>query len=443
MFFMLALFTACGSGSDGNSNAGTSTIGADGTANEAALEQHSCWQGDLLAGFYDNLGSQTKKVYSALTSENLTNILMIAFGCWMAFQIIKHLGTPSPESIGEFWTKVSRKAFLCIMCGILVSSTDQLYYVINNFIFPIYLTILEYASEILQEMGKDPDASSHGIKIPGDLGNGDGEICEIYSHSINDAGCKLVADITNFNGDKFPDGPKNMMSCMACSVSDRLGVGYNIAVRLMSGGLTPTIVGGFLMVCFTIAKLGFVFYLVDSIFRLNMMLVILPFLILFYPFEQTRKWSVTGFQIILNSSAIMLCLAVIVSMTILAMQKMLIDPNMDMDFGSSANYEHFSTVSLAMIFMGFVILKTSTMAVSLSNKVTGGGGSANFQKKVQQLVGTVAKKLLSFATIGAGKIATHVIDHFEKLRTIREKYQKAQNKIRKIQKKMNHWAGRD
>ena len=232
-----------------------------------------------------------------------------------------------------------------------------------------------------------------------------------------------------------------MMGCMACAVSDRLSIGFDVAIRLFKvGNFTAFCVACFLIICFTIVKFGFVFYLVDSIFRLNIILIILPFLIMAYPFEQIRKWSVSGFKIILSSSAIMLCLGLTISMTILAMQKMLTQK--DLDFGNSALYEKFGSTAMALIFMGFLIIKATGLAVELSSKISGIQTSADFQKKFKALVGTIGKAALNLLTAGAGKVATTIIDHVERLRQLREKYQKAKAKMDKARARLNKLAGR-
>lgn len=439
LFSVLFLLTACGAEQDG-------AIAIDqGDPRKAAELQNTCWQRKFLEYFYKNIGTQTKTVYTNLTSENLLNVVLLGFTIWMAYQILRHISTPTPESLGEFWTKIIRKAFLCAFCGILASSTSQIYYLINNFIFPIYITILEFTSEIMERLAKDPDAMVKTISIKStfsDDATTGAYICEVYPDNWGATGCKYAQKSGDtFSESNFPSAPLDMLGCMACAVSDRLSIGYDIGIRLMKlVSLTSFICGGFLIVCFTIAKLCFVLYLVDSIFRLNMILIILPFLIMAYPFEQIRKWSIKGFQIILSSSAIMLCLGIIVSTTILAMQKMLVQE--DIGFGNQELYENFGTTALSLIFMGFMIVKATGLAVDLSGRIVGYKGSTGFQKKVQQLVAMIAKGAFHIITVGGGKVATTIIDHIERLREIREKYRQAKAKMQEMRDKMNRYAGR-
>jgi len=430
---VMFLVTACGTeGDDG----GTMMSGSDDSQEDLQREQRKCWQGELLGVFYENLGGMSLKVYNKLTGEDLLGVLMLAFSIWMAFQILRHVSATSPESIGEFWTKVIRKAALCLICGTLASSTENIMYALNTFVFPIYITLLEFCGSILkittapaQDFGLPDESGGVGMCIP--MGEAPAGECTIDSS-------KVVMSAT-----EFPQAPKDLMKCMACQVGARLDVGYQIAITTLGlGGLAPVLVAIFLVAAFTITKFGFVLYLVDSVFRLDMMIVIAPFLIMFYPFEQTRKWTGVGFKIILNSAAIMLCLAILVSMTILAMQNVLTSPSMGIAFGDASAYESFGIVPITMIFLGIIILKSSGLAVTLSDSVTGGGGDTKFQKKVAALIGTIAKGIFVIATWGSGKTVTTVIDYIERVKAIYDKIQKAKAKINKVKNAMNKMAGR-
>lgn len=225
----------------------------------------------------------------------------------------------------------------------------------------------------------------------------------------------------------MPDAPLKMMECLTCSVSDRMSIGIDIAYTLLKMlSFLSVVVGILLGAAFIIAKYCFALYMVDSIFRLNMILIILPFLIMSYPFEQTRKWSITGFKIIINSSVIMLCLVVMTVMAILALQNILLTGGKDgFDFANVTAFEDFGVVPMALIFTAFLIVKISGLAVSLADRITTGGGQTEFQRKVQQLVGTFGQFILAatFGKIGSGinSLFDKAAQHSETLRYMRRK----------------------
>ena len=425
VFCALFMLTACGMEEGMNIVPTASQRGE--SAEQLAEEHRQCWQAGMLRVFYTSIGSQTSSIYGALTNENLMGIMMLAFSIWMAYKILSHVSTPVPESMGEFWTAVLQKAFLCLLCGILASSKGQVLYALNSFVFPIYITILEFASEILQVLNtQNPDLSVPGLKLIAEDGT---SMCLPFAHSVGENGCKITnaADIIFTENSGMPDAPLKMMECLVCSVSDRLNVGYNIAYGLLQlGSLLSVIVGIMLLASFVIAQFCFALYLVDSIFRLNMVLIIFPFLIMFYPFEQTRKWSITGFKIILNSSVIMLCLVVMVVMAILALENILLTGRQHgFDFALSSEYEDFGVVPMALIFTAFLVVKVSGLAVSMADRIIHEGGGAGFQKKVAALVGTIGQYLLSMTTgaLGSGinKVIDRAVQHSEKLQLMRSK----------------------
>lgn len=479
---MVFLFTACGSGEGQSIGAGgdrkqtieaqrncymevsedgkTKTIcpKEEGDTENSQYKEgtHDCMQASILKAFYSGLGQMATSVYNKMTSENLLSLMFLAFSIWMAFQILRHVSATTPESLGEFWTKILRKATLCAACGILASSSENIYYTVNTFILPIYVTLLEFASAVLELLSKTPAAQSDTLEIPiipnntpgaidfaKELASGNGSvqaISEPLTHRLDNVACQITdSESIKMSENKFPDGPSNLMGCMACAVSDRLNIGYTIASLVMnSPGLFMTLIGILLFAVFTIVKWGFALYLVDSIFRLTMMIIIMPFLILFFPFEQTRKWTTTGFKIILNSAGIMLCLAILVGITIFAMEEVLKNGS----YGDSSVYEKFGTVPLSLMFMAFVMVKVSGLAVSLSESVTGGKGEARFQKKMAALVGTLASAVGVVLSWGASKAVTAALAHSARLRAVAEKVNKAKAKVNQVKNKLNRLAGR-
>ena len=440
VFCMIFMLAACGSDSD------EATLGPRGKDKVQTIEaQRDCIQASLLNTMYGGLGKMAANVYNELTSEDLLSLLILVFSIWMAYQILRHVSATVPESLGEFWTKVLQKATLCAACGILASSTDNIYYTVNTFVLPVYLTLLEFASTVLQLLGNQPGANTTEIVITGDVATDiGGTLTEPITHKMSDSGC-ILASTGNikWSGEEFPPEPANMMSCMACAISDRLNVGYSISMLMMkSGNIFAFIVAIFLFLSFTIVKWGFALYLIDSIFRFTMMIIMMPFLILFFPFEQTRKWTTVGFQVILNSAAILLCLAMLIGMTVYAMESMFNNPDIG-DFGSKNTYENFNLISLSLVFMGFVVITAAGLAVSLSESITGGGGEARANKNATAVLGTLGNGLLLLASMGASSVLQAAAAHSKRVRTMIEKVQKAQAKVNQVKQRMNQLAGRE
>ncbi len=441
------LLTACGGDNGSGDLMHEECIPEDGATTcapaddqDLARAQQICWVGSLLGVLYKDIGKMTTGVYKALTDEKLLPLIILAFSVWMAWQILKHVASPTPEAIGDFWTKIIRKAAICIVCGTLASSPANLLYTINNFIFPVYVTILEFTATVLHELEASPEAQTTAIKWPST--DTDQELCEAYVHNLKKCNFPNMDNI-KMTTESFPTEPLDLMSCMVCVVGDHLSMGYSVGARMFSKGLTGTMVGVFLIAAFLIARLCFMLYLIDSIFRLNVMVICLPFLILFYPFEQTRKWTVKGFQIILSSAGIMMCLGIVVTMTIFAMEKLLLDKSMGFSFGDPGSYSGFGIVAMALIFMGFVVIKACGLALELAGSVTGYSGEAGLQKKLKSLVQLAGRTAFNVFFAGFGKALTVAMRHSERMRAIVEKSRKAQAKMQQINSRIQHLAGRD
>jgi hypothetical protein len=422
LMILLLAFCLVGCKVDDKNVTGSET--SDEQQEELREQQRACWQGSLLGLFYDVTGTASLKAFPIVTKGAMP-LIMVAFAVWLSLRVLKHIGSVVEESPAEVWTEVAKVAFACLFCGILASSTEMLIYTLNTFILPIYYTFLEFGSRIVELAAQDGDTNPPGQML--------GETCLIYSNNLVCAAPPLEK-LTSASTE-FPQGPSDLMQCLACALSDRMQLGFTIAKDLLGQlSLSSFIAGIFIYAIFIIVKISFVFYMVDSIFRLCMMVIILPFLILAIPFKVTRKWSKQGFLTILNSSANMMCLAVIVTMAMLAMQ-MVVQDNTE-ELGNKGNYMEFSLVMLSMILIAFLVLKSAGLAVSMANSLVGGGGGTDFQKKIGKLAMWAGKTLVGIVTAGAGKVFTATIDRIEALRKIRENSRAASSFFSRI-------AGRD
>ena len=143
----------------------------------------------------------------------------------------------------------------------------------NDIIFPVYNAFLEFSSELLAHASLS-DSKANSIKVFGFNFTAGKSII-----------CKLSDAVANADLSGFPESPKEMMKCMVCAMNDRMNLGLAMAYKVLKApGFMATVIGLMIIACFTFVKLGFVFYLVDTIFRFTIMVVMLPILIMGYPF---------------------------------------------------------------------------------------------------------------------------------------------------------------
>ena len=119
-------------------------------------------------------------------------------------------------------------------------------------------------------------------------------------------------------------------------------------------------------------------------------------------------------------------IAILIAMALLAMQYILVD-NTDL-FGRRENFTEFGIIPLSLILIGFLILKSIGIAVSLADSFVGGGAGSDFQKKIASLAAQVGKKLFTWVSGGVGKL----IMRSPAAQRIKEARDKAKENINKM-----------
>ena len=146
---------------------------------------------------------------------------------------------------------------------------------------------------------------------------------------------------------------------------------------------------------------------------MNIVVIILPFLILAVPFKFTRGWAKEGMLTIFNSSAAMMCIAIVSTLSMVAMQ-LLIEENAK-GIGRIDMYSDMGLVPMGILLISFVVLKSSGIAIALAGSIVGGGGNTNFQKKIGKLAAVAAKGVFNYVTFGIGRIFTNAIDKLKEM----------------------------
>lgn len=371
------------------------------TMKNASNAHRECWQTGMIDLLYQNMGKIAMGMYAKITDGALP-LMMIAFALWTIFRLLKFVGSFTEDSPAEIWNEIVRKLFVCLICGLIASSTTQILWLLNTVVFPIYYAFLELGAAILNSAG---DGSN--FKAGSTVLNFFQEKLTLNEPVMCSAPAIGKASIESLS---FPDGPRTMMNCMICTVNERLTLGFFLSFKVMDApGFMSLITGLFILICFTFVKLGFIFYLVDSIFRFTMMAIILPILVMSYAFKQTSSWAKNGFLTIINSAALMMFMGIMMSMALLAMEKIITD-NSDI-FNDNANemsFSEFSIPFMCIMLVGFLISSSVNLAQQVTDSLVGGNSDSLFQKRV----GTFVMWTLNLITLGAAK---KVIDASKKV----------------------------
>ena len=385
-------------------------------------------------------------LYEDITKGALA-LEMVGFGIWFMLRLMRFVSSITPENSGEVWNEVFKKIFLCLFCGILASSTTGTLYVLNTFIFPIYNAFLEFGGEILNTIGQD--------QLNPDM-NVDLWVLNFKLSVAKPTLCLPAAGANEATLEGFPEGPLKMMNCMICALNERLSIGNYISFRIMRSGSFWMIVNGLiLLVTFMIIKLSFVFYLVDNVFKFAVIVVMLPILVLFYPFQ--KKWAIFGVKTILSSAAFMMGISIMIAISMKALFEIIAQHPEIFSPGTAAAgqaaqnagkaaekaMDSFSGVFLAILLLAFMIVSTIKVAKEVTSAMVDVKVDDGFQQKLLGIGLMIAGWFTGGAAKALGKVAW--------MQKMNEKYQKsyvgrAIKRTRQVHsavsKKLNKWAGR-
>lgn len=346
-----------------------------------ALTQGTCWQKEILDPIYDIIGKISMSMHEELTKSSIA-VVMMGFAIWLAMKLLKFVGSTVEGSPAQIWNEILRKAFICLFCGLLASNAGMIVFVMNTLIFPLYHAFLEFGGQILS-LAHTEVAS---VKIMG-------ETIDLSKHSVI---CTINDEMVAME-DGFPTPMRDMMGCMVCAVADRLEVGRDMAFTAMrDGGLLAWVVGFLIWAIFLVVGWGFVFYLVDSIFRMGMMILFLPLLIIAYAFESTRKWTSKGFVNILNSAAFMMAFSIIIATSLMAMVSLAGDnPQVFDPENPEMHATNLSLAILCLLLVAFLIYGSMEVSSQLTKAIIGGKTTTTFQKNLKATVQMGWKILLA------------------------------------------------
>lgn len=418
MFSLVFFLFACGYSDE------AADIGCEGTTDEEFAEQHrDCWQAAVVGAIYRTTGKLTMSMYDKLTQGAMA-LMMVAFAVWLSFRMLKHISSFTEESPAEVWTEVVKKFFVCLVCGLLASSTSGVLFILNSVIFPVYNAFLELGSAMIGHISAKKEFAMLGTtwKVPfsSDM--------QMQYDIVCKAGTLGAASLDH----GFPAEPQKMMECLTCAISERMNFGIQLGWKVITQvGFMAFICGLVLIFTFWIVKIGFAFYLVDAIFRFAMMVMLLPILIMAYAFKPTSKWARIGFLTIINSAAFMMCIALVMIMIFAATQQVFSEQQAA--FESEEVLADVSVPFIMFLLIAFLAVGSLNVAKSVVDQLVGGGGEANFQKRAGKALMGVAK----WAGGLAGKaVMNAALANSETLRNIKSGADAAKAKL-------NSWAGRE
>lgn len=396
-----------------------------------AKEHSECWQADILNPLYDLMGEAALKNYHNLTSGALS-LMMVIFAIWMTLRLLRQVSSFKEETMGEVWTEIAKMFFMCFVCGLIASQADLLIMVLGEVIFPIYNAFLEFASKLMAAVTgtETPNVViAPSVHVPFTDRN-----ITLFNTSYNIHVPQVCrpSDLGNLTSSDlhFPDGPKEMMNCMVCALSDNLNFGMKLAFQMLqTASWISWLVGLLVLLCFLFVKIGFAFYLIDTLFRFTVMVVILPLMVMAYPFPKSRGLMGKGVANMLNSAAFMMFFAIIITICIQAMSLTL--KTFEKVFTGDDALRDFSVPFVCIMMIGFLVISSVKIAGQLCDKLVGGKSNSEFQKDAKALIVGAMK----FVASGGLKLASMVLPN-----SVRDTFNNATEKFLNLKNKVSGTA---
>ena len=395
------------------------------------LRDTTCLGCEIFEVIYESVGTNVMKLHTQFSKASMA-IVMIGFAIWLMLRILKFASSVNETNVGEVWNEILRKVFVCLICGILASNPTMLKYAINTLVMPIYTAFLELGLQILEQATSQGGGSSESFTVFGDT-------ITVASSNLK---CELAGDSIAVTDRGFPESLKNAMACMIRSLTDYLTLGGSISYKIMShtegAGLIAVIVAFITWACFWVVKIGFVFYLVDTLFQMGIIILLLPLFIISYAFGPTRKWATSGFKHMLASAAFLMCFSVIVAVVLMAMVGLVQNnPSIFNPEGGDNAFRDISIGFICLLLIGFLIYGSMGVSQQLTSAFIGIKMSANFQKNLKAVV-QAARNMLMAAVGGILSFGTSLIPQ-SKFVMIRQ----VANRAKALRNKLDRVAGRD
>ena len=386
--------------------------------------QSSCWQLLLLKPIIAMVSKLFNNAAGKVGGTSGANLIMIAFAVWMAIRMLKVLSSFKEENIGEVWTEIGQKLFICVVCAFIVHG--HIVDILKITLIPLYQTIIELGSEALTDT-KSLSLGDYGVIT--------------FKTPFDNPKCPVTPKVINSLND-MQSMIRNSSGCLICAINDRLSSGIKIGIWMVSTlHIMAMIIGFILIIIFTIAKFGFVLFVVDSLFRINFAVYLIPILILGVPFRYTRKWSKHGALMFLNSSGIMMFMGLLVAVATKALEKMIKDYEAA-DALNETGMEGMSFELLGILMIALLLINIPAMAVALADKFIEGGGGQEFQKRVTQFVMNTMKKMGKAAIDSISSSATDAVTTgMEKYEKVREATDNIKQAKQSAAEALNNFAG--
>lgn len=293
--------------------------------------QNDCWSCDMAYLIIEGMDKVATTFYNEVQDNGYAlRILALGFAFWLMFKVLKMLSTWGFTDLGQVWTDIFKKFLLVIVAATLLMSPVR--EVFDLILTPFFSFSAGYSMKIsdVASFGnstpKIDESLSKSLKVSPNQ-------CSYCTAMLNpETQVPKPKNIGNVTAMKLADGRdrafspqlKNSMLCIICSlyrtVSPPTIIGQSITCysktegafhfppkwipspyRITLPDLSMWITGYAISFTFFVVTALFPFYLIDTFFRIGFVATLLPFLIVAFVFQSTRRYASNAFKMVLYS----------------------------------------------------------------------------------------------------------------------------------------------
>ena len=361
-------------------------------------EARSCLFCPLFDIILEAISDASKMAYAKL-GRPLSTLVLMGMALWFAIKVLLQVSSMNKQDALPFLTDLFKGSFKVFIAFLLLRDAAVIY---NLFLNPILKAGFDFGASFLQTNNGDIIKGCDAVK-EFELKNVGGLISsDIYTNLL----CYIES--VQYELSKTQAIGSSLMCVSRNAAADDVAWMKNVLPDF-----SMMIQGFFIWFIGFMLSISFAFYLIDATIQLGIFGVVLPFLILCWPFKITNQYFKTGIGIFVNSWFIYVFMGIVTNITIALIGEGLTGGKSGMNGVMEAiNGNDVKALQdlLEIGFTGFLILIACCIfAIKLMMKVTeiagqfgGGGLGLGIGAK---LGGLAASGVTNTAKFAGGKVA--------------------------------------
>ena len=317
--------------------------------------EFGCWICPVFEYIFDAISVGAFKVYESLRKPAVL-LLGVGFALWLAFQFLFLFGGGVETSPQEFWDPIVKRAFAVLFVASVLNFASPKW-IFDNTIMPMSDITTEYSSLILKPIQN----ISTAFKIKEE----------------DETKTKAVSENQVFD----PDLKKQVLESIeriTFILYRQLEIGKIIGKGAVQKGLSGTIIPALDMFATSIILIGlyaivliyFAFFIVEAIFRVGVVAMLMPLLIVSWAFPSTRRFAINGMEMFLQAFVLLLLINIIIGLGVVMTDMVLGGSMIDMSQSPEDLMKKFSFTSVTFHQILFVSILTALMFIKASDLST-------------------------------------------------------------------------